>query len=80
MPYLIEVTEAYRVDSESEVDSLIESAKNNPTYSLIKYNRVYKERKQKGEVVDSWYKVTLTKRFCDEKEPEDKIAISYERE
>lgn len=80
MPYLLEVTETYRVDTEPEVDLLIEKAKADSIYSLIKYNRTYKEKKQKGVVIESWYKVTLTKRFCDEKEPDTHITISYERE
>ena len=38
-------------------------------YENIKYSRDSKERKQKGDVVDSWYKVSLTKVYDDEKEP-----------
>ena len=46
--------------------------------SLIERENVYlrgfgsfivKERKQKGEVVDEWHQVVLTKIFDDEKEP-----------
>ena len=31
----------------------------------------------KGEVIDTYYKVTLTKAFTDEKEPEFRTEISY---
>ena len=37
-----------------------------------------KDKKLKGEVIDSWYKVTLTKKFTDEKEPDRSVEISYE--
>ncbi len=70
MKYLVEVTEVYRVDTEQEVDQLIEEAKKDNRYELNKYSRIQREKKQKGEVVESWFRVTLNKRFCDEKEPE----------
>ena len=45
--YLITTTEIYRVDDEIEVQNLIEEAKHDPMYTLIKYNREYKEKKSK---------------------------------
>lgn len=78
MKYLINTTEVYRVDSEAVVDQLIAEAKEDPNFTLVKYNREYKERKSKGEVVDSWYKVSLVKRFTDEKEPDRCTTITYE--
>lgn len=78
MKYLIDVTESYRVDTEEEVNQLIEEAKHDSKYELNKYSRVQKEKKQKGEVVESWYKVTLNKKFCDEKDPVNQITITYE--
>lgn len=76
MKYLTDVTEVYRVDSEAEADQLLETAKASGV--LNKYSRVYKEKKQKGEVIDSWYKVTLNKKFTDEKDPDRQMTISYE--
>jgi hypothetical protein len=67
--YLISKTEVYRADTENEAAALIASAKNSSDYTLTKYSRDYKEKKQKGEIVDSWYKVSLTKVYDDEKEP-----------
>jgi hypothetical protein len=67
--YLISKTEVYRADTENEAAALIASAKNSSDYTLTKYSRDYKEKKQKGEIVDSWYKVALTKVYDDEKEP-----------
>ena len=76
--YLINVVETYRVDSEDEAARLIEDAKASSQYSLAKYSSVYKERKQKGEVIDAWHRVTLHKQFEDEKEPIGSVEISYE--
>lgn len=77
MKYLLETTENYRVNNEDEAKSLIESAKTDNHYILKKYSSQYKERKQKGEVVDAWYKVTLVKSFTDEKEPEGTTEVVY---
>ena len=75
--YLIQSVESYRVDSEAEAKSLIEEAKRDGNYMLKKYNSEYKEIKQKGEVVDAWYKVSLTKQFTDEKEPNGMYSVNY---
>lgn len=75
--YLISTTEVYRVDSEQEAAKLIEEAKHSDKYTLSKYSSVYKERKQKGELVDAWHRVTLTKVFTDEKEPLETVEIEY---
>lgn len=76
--YLITTTEVYRVDTEHEVEALIAEAKEDPTYTLVKYNREFKEKKSKGEVIDSWYKVSLVKGFTDEKDPDGTVTIIYE--
>lgn len=76
MKYLTDVMEVYRVDSEAEADQLLETAKASGV--LNKYSCVYKEKKQKGEIIDSWYKVTLNKKFTDEKEPDKQMTINYE--
>ena len=78
MRYLIQVTETYRVDSEDQVKEMIEEAKKDNRFLLLKYTSQYKERKAKGEVIDSWYKVTFTKGFTDEREPEATATINYE--
>lgn len=77
MKYLTQVTETYRIDTEEEVKETIEEAKNAKKYTLTKYTSQYKERKAKGEVVDAYYKVTLTKTFTDEKEPDATVTITY---
>jgi hypothetical protein len=77
MKYLITTTETYRVDSEEEVEAILEEAKNDSNYSLVKYSSMYKEKKAQGDVVDSWFKLTLTKTFTDEKEPDRDVQITY---
>lgn len=77
MKYLIDVTETYRVDSEKEATALIEEAKKQREYTLTKYTSVQKERKEKGEVVETWYKVSLVKHFTDEKDPYAGYEVNY---
>ena len=76
--YLIQTVEVYRVESEGAAAALIEEAKADKNQVLAKYSSEHKERKQKGEVIDSWYRVTLTKVFDNEKEPLINHTIKYE--
>ena len=76
--YLTTVVETYRVDSEAEVEIMLEAAKHAPEYTLVKYTSEKKERKQKGEIIDEYFKVSLYKAFNDEKDPYDIINITYE--
>ena len=78
MKYLVQVTETYRVDDEEQVMQMIDEAKKDNRFLLLKHASQYKERKAKGEVIDAWYKVTLTKGFTDEKDPEATATINYE--
>ena len=78
--YLISVTETYRVDSQDEVAKLIEEARESHQYTLSKHSSTYKEKKQKGEVIDAWYRLSLTKVFDDEKEPIGSVSIEYDTE
>lgn len=75
--YLLNVTEVYRADTDFEAQKLIEEAKADGRYVLVKYSTQKKERKQKGEIVDEYYKVSLVKAFDDEKEPCGETSISY---
>lgn len=75
--YLLRTEEVYRVDSEEEAQELIENAKQDE-YTLAKYNCEYHERKSKGEVIDSWYRVSLKRFFTEEKEPEGSTSVIYE--
>lgn len=75
--YLLSVTEVYRADSDTSAQQIIDDAKADKRYYLSKSSTIKKERKQKGEIVDEWYRVTLTKIFDDEKEPCGEAEISY---
>lgn len=75
--YLISTVETYRVDTEEQVEQIFEEAKNATEYTLSKYGCTYKELKQKGDVIDDWYRVTLTKVFTNEKEPDRSVDINY---
>ena len=77
MKYLCEVTEKYRIDSENEAKAFIVEQKKENRYALKKYSSELKERKQKGEIVDSWYQVVLVKSFNDPKEPVEEIEVTY---
>ena len=77
MKYLIKTVETYRVANEAEAKQLIESAKSDHSYTLSKYSSEYKCSKAKGEIVDEWYRVILTKDFCNEKEPDTTASVVY---
>ena len=78
--YLVSTTETYRVDTESEATQAIEEAKQDGSYVLGKYASEHKERKSKGEVIDEYWKLTLTKLFNDIKEADTLVTVSYEVE
>lgn len=78
MRYLIQTTEVYRADSEAEAQGVITEAKQADEYTLTKYSSEKKEVKAKGEVIDEYYKVSLTKAFTSIKEPDIIAHITYE--
>lgn len=78
--YLVSTTETYRVDTESEAAKAIEEAKQDGSYVLGKYTSEHKERKSKGEVIDEYWKLTLTKLFNDIKEADTPVTVKYEVE
>ena len=80
MKFLISTTEVHRVGTQGEVDQMIEEAKQDNNFILTKYSTEVKEVKEKKEVVDTYYKVTLVKSFTDIKEPEFQTKITYEVE
>lgn len=80
MKYLTKITETYRVANEAEAAKIIEEAKMDRRFALIKYEAVHKEKKSKGEVIDEWIRVTLHKSFNDEAEPGAYIEVEYKKE
>ncbi len=77
--YLIKVTEQYRCDTEEEARNLIEEAKRSNQYTVIKSSSEIKTIKQKGEIIDEWKRVMITKEFCEEKEPNSALMPIYEQ-
>lgn len=75
--YLCKTVETYRVDTEEEANFLIEDNKNQTTFELIKYSSEYKTRKSKGEIIDEYWVVSLTKGITDIKEPDRRIKVEY---
>ena len=75
--YLVSTTEVYRVADGAEAEILIAEAKADTKYELKKYNCENKVRTSKGEIEDEWVKVSLTKIFNTEKEPDRQIDIKY---
>ena len=59
-------TEVHRVNNEEEAVQMIERYKNDQIsegYTLTKSGYVLKNKKSKGEIIDSWAIVTLEKTF-----------------
>lgn len=77
MKYLTKVTEVYRIDTEEEVDSFIKDQKSQNIGELVKYNSSKKEVKAKGELIDSYFRVEITRIMNDEKEPDAVIEVNY---
>lgn len=63
MERLLKVVETYRADTEEEVKALINEAKADSSFELVKYSSEYKEKKSKGEVIDAGYVVQLHKGY-----------------
>ena len=59
-------TEVHRVNNEEEAVQMIERYKNDQIsegYTLTKSGYVLKNKKSKGEIIDSWAVVTLEKTY-----------------
>lgn len=80
MRYLIQTTEVYRADTEAEAQGVITEAKEANEYMLSKYSAAKKEVKAKGEIIDEYYVVNLTKVFTSVKEPDTIATVTYEVE
>ena len=68
MRQLLKTVDTYRVEDEEEAMSLIEEFKNNQMadgYSLTKSGYVLKNKKSKGEIIDSWAIATIERTFTD---------------
>lgn len=59
MKELLKQTFTYKVPTEQDVVALIEDEKEK-SEGLVTYKTDFKTKKEKSEVVDSWYVVTIT--------------------
>jgi len=78
--YLTSTMEIYRIDTEEEVNKTLEDFKQEGIYEVKKTSYEKKEIKEKGEVVDEFYLLTVKKVFNDPKYPNTSINIIYEGE
>lgn len=78
--YLCQTTEVYRVNSESEAAKLIEDAKADNRFVVLKSSTEYKPVKVKGIVEDEYWKTTLVKQFTDIKDPDATVSVEYKVE
>lgn len=75
--YLCQTQEIYRVNSEAEAAKVIDEAKSDKRFTLLKSSTEYKTTKSKGEIIDEYFKVTLVKHFTDLKEPDCSVEVNY---
>ena len=68
MKILMKTTDVYRLDNEEEAVDMINDYKDRQLtegYTLSKSGYVLKNKKSKGEIIDSWAIVTVEKTFND---------------
>ena len=68
MKILLKTVDTFRVEDEEEAVRVIEEYKNNQAiegYSLTKSGYVLKNKKSKGEIIDSWAIVTIERSFVE---------------
>ena len=68
MKFLIQTTEIFRCDSEQEAETFLKDMKKDKNYEITSSTVAKKEVKQKGEVVDSYIKLTVKKVYNEEKD------------
>ena len=69
MKFLIQTTEIFRCDSEQEAETFLKDMKKDKNYEITSSTVAKKEVKQKGEVVDSYIKLTVKKVYNEERDP-----------
>ena len=75
MIYYVTKTVKCRADTEKEAQELINNAKQSKTSVLTKYTSTKVEKKKKGEIVDEYYRVTLTQQLDNEADPQFPITL-----
>ena len=65
--FKLKVAEEYRCENREEAESFIKAQREGGReggYEVLKAGYTHKEKKAKGEVVDEYEHVTITKQFC----------------
>lgn len=76
MKYLITRTDQYRCDTEEEANEFLDTLRQDKTYDIISTTVTQKAKKQKGEIIDSWVRLVVKKKYNDEAEPETDINFA----
>ena len=77
MNYLIQVTEVWRVPNNDAADQMEEEFRNDPNYTLTKWAKADKNRKQSGEIIEEWIQVNATKVFNEMRNPDSNVKPDY---
>lgn len=77
MNYLLSTTEIWRVPDMEAADALEESLRDQPEYNILKFNKTQKNKKVQGEIVEEWVRVSVTREFNLEREPENIVSLNY---
>jgi hypothetical protein len=62
MKVILKETYEAKVSTEKEAMDLVNEEREN-TDGILDYKSVYKTKKSKGEIVDDWYIVTITRKY-----------------
>lgn len=63
MSYKLKSTNVFRVETENQAMDLIARTKEENHNYKVDHSTKYKTKKNKGEIVDEWYEVTLTVKY-----------------
>ena len=64
MAQLLKESYDMRVDTEQDAMNLVNEERNDTEKGgVVDYKVVYKTKKSKGEIVDDWYIVTITRKY-----------------
>lgn len=76
--YVTTISENYRVDSEREAANLIEEAKKDNRFTVLKSSTTYKHHKEtKANPEEEYWIVSITKEFNEVRNPDRTVTISY---
>lgn len=78
--YLIKSTDVYRINTIGQVESFHAELKNDPHFTLDGFAYKQKNVKEKGEIVEEYFEVTVKKIFNDAKDPIGNTKIEYVRD